>query len=92
MLQTALGYWTKLDSENRDRFRFIQVSTDEVYGSLGAEGLFTEATAYRPNSPYIQRARQGLVTWRGRGTRRLAYQPLSRIVRTIMALFRTAKN
>jgi dTDP-glucose 4,6-dehydratase len=52
MLQTALGYWNNLDAEERARFRFIQVSTDEVYGSLGDQGLFTEATAYRPNSPY----------------------------------------
>jgi dTDP-glucose 4,6-dehydratase len=52
MLQAALGYWSHLDTEERERFRFIQVSTDEVYGSLGNQGLFTEATAYRPNSPY----------------------------------------
>jgi dTDP-glucose 4,6-dehydratase len=52
MLQTALGYWNYLDAEERARFRFIQVSTDEVYGSLGDQGLFTEATAYRPTSPY----------------------------------------
>ena len=36
----------------RDAFRFLHISTDEVYGSLGAEGLFTETTAYAPNSPY----------------------------------------
>jgi len=52
MLQTALGYWIHLNTEERARFRFIQVSTDEVYGSLGDQGLFTEATAYRPTSPY----------------------------------------
>jgi dTDP-glucose 4,6-dehydratase len=52
MLHTALGYWNQLDSEERARFRFIQVSTDEVYGSLGSEGFFRETTAYRPNSPY----------------------------------------
>ena len=52
MLQTALGYWKDLESKERARFRFIQVSTDEVYGSLSDKGLFTEATAYRPNSPY----------------------------------------
>ena len=38
--------------DKKDRFRFHHVSTDEVYGSLGDEGLFTEATAYAPNSPY----------------------------------------
>jgi dTDP-glucose 4,6-dehydratase len=52
MLQTALAYWNQLDTEERARFRFIQVSTDEVYGSLGDQGFFTEATPYRPNSPY----------------------------------------
>jgi dTDP-glucose 4,6-dehydratase len=52
MLQAALGYWSHLVTEERARFRFIHVSTDEVYGSLGDKGLFTEATAYSPNSPY----------------------------------------
>jgi dTDP-glucose 4,6-dehydratase len=52
MLQAALGYWNHLDTGARARFRFIHVSTDEVYGSLGDQGFFTEATAYRPNSPY----------------------------------------
>jgi dTDP-glucose 4,6-dehydratase len=52
MLQSALVYWSRLENEERERFRFIQVSTDEVYGSLGDEGFFTESTAYRPNSPY----------------------------------------
>src|SRR6476620_3025399 len=52
MLQTALAYWNNLDTSKKERFRFIHVSTDEVYGSLGDEGFFTESTAYRPNSPY----------------------------------------
>lgn len=52
MLQTALDYWRQLDAERLARFRFIQVSTDEVFGSLGAKGFFTEETAYQPNSPY----------------------------------------
>jgi dTDP-glucose 4,6-dehydratase len=52
MLQAALGYWSHLDTQARARFRFIHVSTDEVYGSLDDHGFFTEATAYRPNSPY----------------------------------------
>jgi len=52
MLQAALAYWNRLDTEERARFRFVQVSTDEVYGSLGDQGFFTESTAYRPNSPY----------------------------------------
>ena len=52
LLQEALRYWRSLASAQREAFRFLHVSTDEVYGSLGADGLFTEATAYAPNSPY----------------------------------------
>ncbi len=52
MLQAALNFWNRLNREQQARFRFIQVSTDEVYGSLGTEGFFTETTVYRPSSPY----------------------------------------
>ena len=52
LLQAATEYWYGLDARARETFRFLQVSTDEVYGSLGATGVFTEATPYRPNSPY----------------------------------------
>jgi dTDP-glucose 4,6-dehydratase len=52
LLQEALRYWRGLEPARRNAFRLLHVSTDEVYGSLGAEGLFTEATAYQPNSPY----------------------------------------
>jgi dTDP-glucose 4,6-dehydratase len=52
MLQEALRYWRALETPLRGSFRFLHVSTDEVYGSLGAEGFFTETTAYQPNSPY----------------------------------------
>jgi dTDP-glucose 4,6-dehydratase len=52
MLQASLGYWNHLIPRERENFRFVHVSTDEVYGSLGNQGFFTEATAYRPNSPY----------------------------------------
>jgi dTDP-glucose 4,6-dehydratase len=52
MLEAARGYWTGLGAERRDTFRFLHVSTDEVYGSLGAEGLFVEDTPYDPSSPY----------------------------------------
>jgi dTDP-glucose 4,6-dehydratase len=51
-LQAALGYWRKLTGARRDAFRFHHVSTDEVFGSLGATGFFTEKTAYDPRSPY----------------------------------------
>src|ERR1700758_4760491 len=52
LLQEALRYWRQLDQGRRATFRLLHVSTDEVYGSLGEDGLFTEATPYQPNSPY----------------------------------------
>jgi dTDP-glucose 4,6-dehydratase len=52
LLEASLCYWRCLPTGDRERFRFHHVSTDEVYGSLGDTGLFTEDTAYRPNSPY----------------------------------------
>lgn len=52
LLQEARRYWEGLDGEARARFRFVHVSTDEVFGSLGATGHFDEETPYRPNSPY----------------------------------------
>jgi dTDP-glucose 4,6-dehydratase len=52
MLSEALAYWRELKGEAREIFRFLQISTDEVFGSLGAEGLFREDSPYRPNSPY----------------------------------------
>ncbi|MFR4415909.1 MAG: dTDP-glucose 4,6-dehydratase [Akkermansia sp.] len=52
MLQAALEYYRSLEGEKKERFRFHHISTDEVYGSLGKEGLFTESTPYRPHSPY----------------------------------------
>jgi len=52
MLQQALGYWQGLPADRQATFRFHHISTDEVYGSLGDEGLFTETTAYDPRSPY----------------------------------------
>ena len=52
LLEAARAYWSKSASGKRDAFRFLHVSTDEVYGSLGAEGLFHEDTPYDPSSPY----------------------------------------
>jgi dTDP-glucose 4,6-dehydratase len=52
LLEAARRYWSELEGEEQDRFRFLHVSTDEVYGSLGDEGLFTEDTPYDPSSPY----------------------------------------
>ena len=52
MLDAALTYWRTLDIDEAKAFRFLHVSTDEVYGALGDEGLFSETTAYDPRSPY----------------------------------------
>ena len=52
LLTAALGYWNTLQGERSRQFRFLHVSTDEVYGSLGPMGKFTETTPYAPNSPY----------------------------------------
>ncbi|HNT51758.1 MAG TPA: dTDP-glucose 4,6-dehydratase [Candidatus Syntrophosphaera sp.] len=52
LLDTALRYWRKLEEPARSGFRFHHVSTDEVFGSLGEEGMFTEDTPYDPSSPY----------------------------------------
>lgn len=52
LLEAALTYFRRLTSTEQDQFRLLHVSTDEVYGSLGADGLFTESTPYDPSSPY----------------------------------------
>lgn len=52
LLERARDYWRGLSGEAADAFRFLHVSTDEVYGSLGETGAFTEQTPYAPNSPY----------------------------------------
>jgi dTDP-glucose 4,6-dehydratase len=52
LLQTAKNYWQSLPHDRRLRFRFHHISTDEVFGSLGSDGHFSETTPYRPNSPY----------------------------------------
>jgi dTDP-glucose 4,6-dehydratase len=52
LLEVARSYWQGLDTDSKAAFRFLHVSTDEVYGSLGTEGLFHETTPYDPSSPY----------------------------------------
>ncbi|MGR9116829.1 MAG: dTDP-glucose 4,6-dehydratase [Gammaproteobacteria bacterium] len=52
LLESSRKYWQQLQGAAKDHFRFLHISTDEVYGSLGEEGKFTEQTAYQPNSPY----------------------------------------
>ena len=52
LLQCSLDWWKTLPEPQQQSFRFLHVSTDEVYGSLGETGAFSETTAYAPNSPY----------------------------------------
>lgn len=52
LLEAARKYWSLLEEEAKNQFKFIHISTDEVYGSLGETGYFTEETPYAPNSPY----------------------------------------
>ncbi len=52
LLQAALRHWSALPTERRSSFRFHHISTDEVFGSLGDDGYFSESTPYQPNSPY----------------------------------------
>lgn len=52
LLEAAHDYWTRLTEPERTAFRLLHVSTDEVYGSLGSTGRFSEASPYAPNSPY----------------------------------------
>ena len=52
LLNVSLSYWQKMHDSKKENFRFLHVSTDEVYGSLGPEGKFNEKTPMAPNSPY----------------------------------------
>ena len=52
LLEAARAYWMQLPQQRAQEFRFLHVSTDEVYGSLGSDGAFSEITAYDPSSPY----------------------------------------
>ena len=58
LLESARDYWRSLEGDAREAFRFLHVSTDEVYGSLGAQGQFTEQSPYQPNSPTRPRRRR----------------------------------
>ena len=52
LLQACLKHWQDLPADRRQHFRFQHISTDEVFGSLGATGRFSETTPYDPRSPY----------------------------------------
>jgi len=82
LLEETRAYWSGLDETEKRRFRFLHVSTDEVYGTLGPEdAAFSETTAYAPNSPYAA-SRRGRITWRGRIFTRTGFRLSPRIVRT----------
>ncbi len=52
LLSASLEYWKSLEGPRKESFRYVQISTDEVFGALGPEGKFSETTPYAPNSPY----------------------------------------
>jgi len=52
LLEAVRGYWSRLHEPAKEKFRFLHISTDEVFGSLGDRGAFCESTPYAPNSPY----------------------------------------
>lgn len=52
LLEAVRAYWNRLDGDEGENFRYLQISTDEVYGSLGPAGFFAETTRYAPRSPY----------------------------------------
>jgi dTDP-glucose 4,6-dehydratase len=62
LLEVARRYWSALSGTAKEDFRFLHVSTDEVYGSLGTGGLFTETTPYDPSSPYAKKTGTALGT------------------------------
>jgi dTDP-glucose 4,6-dehydratase len=85
LLETARRYWSGLSGGAKENFRFLHVSTDEVYGSLGSHGLFSETTAYAPSSPYAasKAASEHLaIAW----VRTYGLPGSSQIAPTIMAL------
>jgi len=52
LLESSLKYWNTLEASDKKSFRYVQISTDEVFGELGPTGMFSETTPYAPNSPY----------------------------------------
>ena len=52
LLQSSKHHWNTLNPERKSKFRFLQISTDEVFGSLGEKGCFDESSRYKPSSPY----------------------------------------
>ena len=85
LLEAARAYWGDLPTSARAAFRFLHVSTDEVYGSLGpADEPFTEKHPYRPNSPYAA-SKAASDHWRARGTTPMVCRCSTPTARTTMA-------
>ena len=84
LLEVALRYWRSLDAAGRALFRFLQVSTDEVYGELGLTGQFTDQSRYSPSSPYSA-SKAGAVASPALGTGPTDCRCWFRIARTITA-------
>lgn len=91
MLEAARAHWLSLEGKAKDDFRFLHVSTDEVYGSLGATGLFTETTPYAPIRP-TRPQKQEPTIWRGLITGRLVCLFSLQTVQTITVLTSFRKN
>ena len=70
LLDVALAYWRNLDPDKQSRFRFVHISTDEVFGSLGLVGRFRETTAYAPRSPYAMTSNRSMPSSRSMTVRR----------------------
>ena len=68
LLEAVRDWWRALEGAAKDAFRFLHVSTDEVYGSLGPTGKFTEDTPYAPNSPYSASKAASPIIWCARIT------------------------
>lgn len=92
LLETARAYFNTLSPSQQDSLRFLAVLTDEVYGSLRPEYLFTEETAYDPRARPIPRARLLASISRWPGSILMAYQQSSRIARTIKGPTNFQKN
>ncbi len=84
LLEAARTHWESLTGEARARFRLHHISTDEVFGSLGETGAFTEETPYAPNSPIPPR-KQAPTIWCGHGAKPTVCRPSPAIARTITA-------
>lgn len=91
LLQAALAYWRNCDSTTHQSFRFLHVSTDEVYGSLGPIGSFVRKRD-TTQGHHIHRARPRLIIWCERGGTRTNYRLSWRVLATTMARFNILKS